>query len=418
MESISLNTQKLVSLPKITWMESLAKRFVLKFLSGLKKGHLVLEDQGQVFVFGQTLKEADIVAHIHVEDASAYIDLLLHGTVGSGEAYIRKSWTTPDLVNVIRFFVINIDEMNAMDNNRPWIMRAVTALGHQLSPNTKEGSKKNIAAHYDLGNDFFNVFLDPTMMYSAAIFDNKSDSLEVASLNKLEIICRKLQLKPEDHLLEIGTGWGGMAIYAASNYGCKVTTTTISMQQYRHTLKRVEEAGLSEKITVLLQDYRDLTGKYDKLVSIEMIEAVGHEFYATYFAKCSSLLKDHGLMLIQAITIPDQRFEYAKNSVDFIKKYIFPGGCLPSIQEISRCLSKYTDMLMVHMEDIGEHYADTLAIWADRFNKNVDSVKAQGFDEQFCRMWEFYLNYCEGGFRERVIGTGQFLFAKPAVRSL
>lgn len=416
--SISVNTQRLVSVPRSTLIERLAKQFVLRFMRTLDKGHLTLEDGERFYSFGQERKETDLIAQIKVLDQSAYVDLLLHGSTGSGEAYIRQSWTTPDLLSVIRFFVINIDKLNSMDSQRPWLLRLMARLGHRFNANTRAGSRQNIAAHYDLGNDFFELFLDPTMMYSSAMFDDQHRTLESASINKLDNICRKLQLSASDHLLEIGTGWGGMAIHAARNYGCRVTTTTISQEQYAYTQQRVTDLGLSGKITVLLKDYRDLTGSYDKLVSIEMIEAVGHEFYQQYFSTCSQLLKPSGLMLIQAITIPCQRFEFAKNSVDFIKKYIFPGGCLPSLTEIATSCLRYTDMAVVHMEEIGEHYASTLNEWHKRFEENLHKVKAQGFNDQFCRMWEFYLKYCEGGFRERVIGTGQFLLAKPEARNL
>ncbi|WP_018014239.1 SAM-dependent methyltransferase [Teredinibacter turnerae] len=417
-DSVGLSTQKLFSLPKSNWMELLAKKFVLRFLGTLKKGHLVLEDGDERYTFGQARGDSDINAHIEVLDSSAYVDLMLHGSTGSGEAYIRRAWTSPDLLSVIRFFVTNIDQLNDMDNDRPWLLRVAMQIGHKLNANSRKRAKENISAHYDLGNDFFKVFLDPTMMYSAAIFATPDTTLEDAAVAKLDAICKKLQLKPADHLLEIGTGWGGMAIHAASHYGCRVTTTTISREQFEFTRSKVKVLGLDDKITVLLEDYRDLSGRYDKLVSIEMIEAVGHEYYREYFSKCNSLLKANGLMLIQAITIPCQRFDIAKDSVDFIKKYIFPGGCLPSVAEIANNCRRYTDMVLVQMDEIGEHYARTLAEWHTRFERNLHDIKAQGFDDKFCRMWEFYLKYCEGGFQERVIGTGQLLLAKPGARNL
>jgi cyclopropane-fatty-acyl-phospholipid synthase len=254
------------------------------------------------------------------------------------------------------------------------------------------------------------------MMYSSAVFPDEKSSLEDASLNKLDRICKKLHLTADDHLIEIGTGWGGLAIHAAKNYGCKVTTTTISKEQREFALKRIAEEGLQDKITVLFSDYRDLEGQYDKLVSIEMIEAVGHEYYRSYFEKCASLLKPDGLMLIQAITIPDQRYDMARKSVDFIQRYIFPGGCLPSVAVIADHVRNYTDLSIIGLEDITEHYARTLAAWRDRFTARLDHVSHQGFDDIFVRMWEFYLCYCEGGFRERSIGTAQIVFAKPGCR--
>ncbi|MEP2617567.1 MAG: cyclopropane-fatty-acyl-phospholipid synthase family protein, partial [Marinomonas sp.] len=305
---------------------------------------------------------------------------------------------------------------NKMYAKRPIWSRIGAKIVHRMNANTKKGSKDNISAHYDLGNDFFFLFLDPTMMYSSAIYPQQEASLEEAAVHKLDRICQKLQLTEADHLLEIGTGWGGMAIHAAKHYGCKVTTTTISKEQYEFAKERVEAEGLQDKITLLLKDYRDLEGQYDKLVSIEMIEAVGHEYYDSYFSKCSELLKPHGVMVIQAITIADQRYDYARRSVDFIQRYIFPGGCLPSNQVIAHKIASKTDMQIVGLEDITEHYAKTLADWRTRFHEARHHVLDMGFDDVFCRMWDFYLAYCEGGFKERAISTGQFVFAKPEHR--
>jgi len=295
-------------------------------------------------------------------------------------------------------------------------MRLTLKIAHGVNRNTRRGSERNISAHYDLGNEFFQLFLDPTMMYSSALFGDRAATLEAASEAKLDEICRQLELKPEDHLLEIGTGWGSMAIHAARHYGCQVTTTTISKEQYEHSLQRVREAGLADRVEVLCKDYRALDGQYDKLVSIEMIEAVGHEFYREYFSTCSALLRDDGKMVIQAITIADQRYESARDSVDFIKRYIFPGGCLPSVAVIADQLARNTDMQMVHLKDITADYATTLACWRDRFMSQLDAVNRLGFDQRFVRMWEFYLCYCEGGFRERIISTVQVAFAKPGYR--
>lgn len=288
---------------------------------------------------------------------------------------------------------------------------------HFFNRNTKEGSRNNISAHYDLGNGFFTLFLDQSMMYSSAIYPQCDASLAEAAEFKLQRVCEKLQLKPQDHLLEIGTGWGGLAIYAATHYGCRVTTTTISREQYDFACARIKSLGLEDRIKVLFDDYRDLQGQFTKLVSIEMIEAVGHEHYDQYFSTCSALLAPDGLMLIQAITIADQRYEQAKKSVDFIQRYIFPGGSLPSIAVIAESIKRNTDLTIVQMEDIGEHYAQTLKHWREAFLAKLEQVRAQGFDERFIRMWEFYLCYCEGGFMERSIGTAQLLFAKPGYRS-
>jgi len=284
---------------------------------------------------------------------------------------------------------------------------------HWLNSNTAEGSRKNIAAHYDLGNEMFQLFLDPTMMYSSAMFNNTTDTLQQASELKLKTICDKLDLKPTDHVIEIGTGWGGFSIYAAKNYGCKVTTTTISEQQFQLAKARVEATGLGDKITLLLDDYRHLQGQYDKLVSIEMIEAVGYQFYDTYFSKVNALLKPDGLALIQAITITDQRYESARKSVDFIQRYIFPGSCIPSNTAMLNSITGKTDLRLFDLEDIGPHYATTLRMWRENFFSNISKVRTLGYSEEFIKMWEFYLCYCEGGFEERALGNVHLLLSKP-----
>lgn len=407
---------KTLNKPKLGITDNFSRNIVLKACAKIQVGHLTIEDESGIHSFGESQATAAVVAHITVHDLSTYFDFFFHGTVGSGEAYMRNAWSTPDLLSVIRLMVLNIQWLSKFNAERPWYSRLLLNIGHKLNNNTLSGSRKNIAAHYDLGNDFFSLFLDPTMMYSSAIYNEKTTSLEQASVNKLETICRKLKLTEHDHLLEIGTGWGGMAMYAAEHYGCKVTTTTISKEQYDFAKEKVKHKGLDNKITLLLEDYRDLEGQYSKIVSIEMIEAVGFEFYENYFAKCSSLLANNGMMLIQAITIPDQRYDYARKSTDFIKQYIFPGGCLPSNEVIAQCVSQHTDMQIIGLQDITQDYAKTLADWHDRFQTRIDDVKAQGFSDSFCRMWEFYLCYCEGGFRERVISTSQLLFAKPSYR--
>ncbi|MGH1469730.1 MAG: class I SAM-dependent methyltransferase [Cellvibrionaceae bacterium] len=395
------------------FFDALAKKGVVKALGFLKIGRLIIEDGGQVSSYGQSSKETDLVANISIHAPSVYRDVLFRGTIGAGESYMLGHWTTPDLLKVIRVLVLNMQVVEQLDNNTSVVNKVSHALLHLSNLNTKQGSKKNISAHYDLGNDFFELILDKSMMYSGAIYPKNDSTLEVAAEHKLEHICQKLRLTSSDHLLEIGTGWGGMAIYAAKHYGCKVTTTTISKEQYEYAKVRVQQEGLADKVELLLEDYRDLSGKFDKIVSIEMIEAVGHKFYENYFSKCSRLLKESGLMVIQAITIPDQRYQQAKNSIDFIQKYIFPGGCLPSNSIIAKHIAEDTNMQIVGLEDITLHYAKTLKEWRKRFFQHIDSVVSQGFDNRFIRMWEFYLCYCEGGFQERVIGTSQFVFAKP-----
>lgn len=409
-----------VGLGKKTFRRSIvdkaAKKAVLAILDRLEVGHLVLEDGDNTYTFGQSLADSQYHAHITVHDSHVYKDVFASTSIGAAEAYMKGYWSTPDLTAVIRLMCANLSLINEADSSGSLWTRLATKAFHAFNANTKDGAKKNISAHYDLGNDFFELFLDPTMMYSAAIYPNADATLHEASVYKLDRICQKLELGPDDHLLEIGTGWGGMAIHAAQHYGCHVTTTTISQEQYDFAKARVYELGLQDRITLLLEDYRDLQGQYDKLVSIEMIEAVGHEFYDSYFSQCSQLLKPDGLMVIQAITIADQRYDYARKSVDFIQRYIFPGGCLPSNAVIAEKIARKTDMQIVAVEDITEHYADTLADWRERFHKEIETVKQQGFDDVFCRMWDYYLAYCEGGFRERAISTGQFVFAKPCYR--
>ena len=391
---------------------ALLRRGVLRQLGQLKNGHLVVIENGERLMFGNS--GAGLVGEVQIHDTSVWGMIASNGSIGAGEAFIHGYWSSPDLTKVIRVLVSNMDVLDAMEGGLARLGRPLIRGLHWVNRNTRKGSQKNIAAHYDLGNEMFEQFLDPTMMYSAAQFLTADDTLEQAQLNKLQRICQKLDLKPEDHLLEIGTGWGSMALYAAQHYGCKVTTTTLSKEQFDYTKNRVVALGLQDQVTLLLEDYRDLTGQYDKLVSIEMIEAVGHHFLPSYFKQCSHLLKPHGLMLLQAITIREQRYEQAKSSVDFIQRYIFPGGALPSVQKMLEIVGKDTDMNMMHMEDFGLHYAKTLRLWHENFRRAHGRLTELGYDEYFLRLWEFYLCYCEGGFLERSIGTAQLLLAKPA----
>ncbi|WP_122664706.1 SAM-dependent methyltransferase [Pseudomonas viridiflava] len=390
---------------------NILRRGVLRQLARLRTGQLVVTEGEERHVFGAA--GALIQGEIQILDSAVWGMVASNGSIGAGEAFIHGYWTSPDLTAVIRVFVSNLDVLDAMEGGMARLSRPFIQGLHWLNRNTREGSQKNIAAHYDLGNELFEQFLDPTMMYSAAQFLTPEDTLEQAQLNKLERICQKLGLKPDDHLLEIGTGWGSMAIYAAQQYGCKVTTTTLSKEQFAYTEKRIEALGLQDRITLLLKDYRDLTGQFDKLVSIEMIEAVGHRFLPTYFKQCAHLLKDDGLMLLQAITIREQRYEQAKRSVDFIQRYIFPGGALPSVHKMLEIVGRDTDMNLLHMEDFGLHYARTLRLWHDNFRHAHGYLAELGYDDYFLRLWEFYLCYCEGGFLERTIGTAQLLLAKP-----
>jgi cyclopropane-fatty-acyl-phospholipid synthase len=413
MSYTGINEVQLSSRRQQPWLDTMARGSVYGLLERLQIGRLVLEDATGRRVFGEMESDA-LTATVKIHDARAFREIMLRGTNGAGEAYMLGYWSSPALVKVIRIMVLNLRLIDEMDRSTSLKARASNLLVRLLSANTLRGSRRNIGAHYDLGNDFFRLFLDQRMMYSAAIYPTAQASLEEAALNKLDTVCRKLQLRPEDHLLEIGTGWGGMAIHAARYYGCRVTTTTISTQQYDYARARVAAEGLADKVTVLLKDYRELEGRYDKLVSIEMVEAVGHQYYSEFFGRCNALLKPRGIMVMQAITIPDQRYDQARRSVDFIQKYIFPGGCLPSNAIVAQHIAQDTDMQMTDFHDITEDYARTLAHWHERFHARLQEVREQGFDETFIRMWEFYLCYCEGGFAERVIGTAQFTFMKSA----
>lgn len=391
-----------------------AKKHILAWLQHFTAGHLSVIDGKQQYQFGD--ENSEHKATIIVNNPECYRDILLNGTVGSGEAYIKGYWHSPDLTAVIQLMVANMQALHQLDGSNSISQKLALKIYSLLTRNTAKKAKENIAAHYDLGNDLFSLFLDKTMMYSAAIYQNEDTPLSQAAVHKLDVICQKLQLTSDHHVIEIGTGWGGFAIHAAQHYGCKVTTTTISQEQYNYADAKIKALGLDDKITLLLKDYRELSGQYDRLVSIEMIEAVGYQYYDSFFNTCDRLLKDDGQMLIQAITISDQRFERAKKSVDFIQRYIFPGGCLPSNTVMHQHLAKNTDMQMFDVHDITYDYALTLKHWRDAFFENINQVKALDYPEEFIRMWDFYLSYCEGGFLERVIQTSQFVACKPKAK--
>ncbi len=409
--------------PKPRKLDRLAKQILFKRLQGIQQGTItIVEDINGLrseLSFGTSDSSSmldDIHVKIEVKNTQFYGEVVFGGSIGAGEAYMQGYFDCDNLTNLIRLMVRNQSLLDSIESGLARLTAPIQKWLHTINKNTQQGSRRNIAAHYDLGNDFFKLMLDPTMMYSSAIFETPKQSLEDASIAKLKSICEKLALKETDHLLEIGTGWGGFAIYAAQNYGCKVTTTTISQQQYVMAVERVKQAGLENKIEILLTDYRDLNGSYDKLVSIEMIEAIGYQFYDTYFAKCSELLKPNGMMLLQAITIADQRYESAIRSVDFIQRYIFPGSCIPSVTAMIKSITKSTDLRLFDLQDIGPHYAKTLAMWRDNFFKNITQIRAMGYPETFIRMWDFYLCYCEGGFEERALGDVHMLLVKPENR--
>ena len=415
-----VDVKQIAKLPLVkSWRSTaLAKRLVFKLFNQLRHGELVIQDGDTTHRFGGGDVSIAPSATVVIHEQRAYSRILTGGTMGAAEAYIDGDWSTEQLTDVTRVFSANIPILEAMKHKQNWFIKAGVKLAHAARKNSVSGSRENIAAHYDLGNEFFSLFLDPSLMYSSAVYPKGSDNLAEASQHKLKLICEDLELKPTDHLVEIGTGWGGMAIYAAENYGCKVTTTTISKEQLDYARAEVERRGLQDKVTLLFEDYRNLSGQFDKLVSIEMIEAVGHEYFDTYFGCVSSLLKPDGKAVIQAITINEQRYEDYRKSVDFIKRYIFPGGCLPSLNIISGALTRTTDMQIIDLRDIAIDYAKTLKHWHEAFMAELDAVKSLGFDEKFIRMWRFYLSYCEGGFRERIIGTYQITMAKPYYRPL
>ena len=392
------------------------RKLLLTQLSKLEYGSLRIVEPGGDHRFGKRTPECDLAATVHVDSVQFFADVAFGGTVGAGEAYIRGLWKCDDLTSLVRIFLRNRDLMNGMDGRWAVFTKPFLKAFHILNRNSKEGSARNISAHYDLGNDLYELMLDETMMYSCAIYPRPNASLHEAQVAKLDAVCQKLALTPEDHLVEIGTGWGGLAIHAATNYGCRVTTTTISREQHDYAKEKIERLGLANRITLLFQDYRDLQGEYDKLVSIEMIEAVGADFLETYLAKCSSLLKPNGTMLLQAITIQDQFYERALGQVDYIQRFIFPGSFIPSITAISTAASEATDLKVSHLEDIGPHYAATLRHWRERFFARLPAVRKLGLNDSFVRMWEFYLCYCEGGFMERALGDVHILLSKPGAR--
>lgn len=394
-------------------MDRAARRLVLDSLQRFPVGQLTItEPDGNRVVMG----EGAPAASLHMLDWRTYRMMMTGGALGAAEAFMEGLWRSDDLVAVIRYFAANVEPMQALEGLTTRLARPMLAALHVINRNSIRGSRRNIAAHYDLGNDFFSLFLDRQMMYSSAIYPRADAELDEAAVHKLDVVCRKLGLTADHHLLEIGTGWGGLAIHAARHYGCRVTTTTISREQYRHACDRVRAEGLEDRITVLEQDYRLLEGQYDRVVSIEMIEAVGHQYLSNYFTQLNRLIKEDGLLLIQAITVPDHRYAFALKNIDFIKRYIFPGGFLPSVRVMMSHLGDDTRLTPLAVEDIGLDYARTLEDWRCRFMAAIDKVAEQGFDERFRRMWEYYLCYCEGAFRERAISTVQVLAAAPGWR--
>ncbi|MGB7685074.1 MAG: cyclopropane-fatty-acyl-phospholipid synthase family protein [Solirubrobacterales bacterium] len=393
--------------------DTLSRAATSQVLGRLRNGRIEVLEDGRQHAFGPP--DADLRATVRINDPAAWRGPI-RGSVGLGETYVDGLWETDDLVTLIR---IAARELRQLDGLRGLVARP-RGLMHRVRrlvpENTRGGARTNISAHYDLGNDLFAAFLDHRMMYSCAVFPSEDATLEEAQLAKLDRICERLRLGPDNHLLEIGTGWGGMAIHAARKTGCRVTTTTISRAQYDLATRRVREAGLEDRVTVLLEDYRDLRGRYDRLVSVEMIEAVGWQYFDEYFRRCDELLTDDGLMLLQAITIDDGIYEIEKASRSFANTHVFPGGCLPSEGLIASSLARVTSMRQVWIDDITAHYPPTLAAWRERFFAAWDRLRSQGYDERFRRLWDFYLSSSEAGFRERRIGDVQVLLAKPRWR--
>ena len=381
-------------------------------LKPILQGSLRLVDGNSDVTFGSGVPRATVTVHA----SRFYRRVAIGGTLGAGESYMDGDWECDDLVTLVRILLANRESLQSLDGRRTLGSQLASLVAHLGRPNSRHGSRRNVAAHYDLSNDFFQTFLDERMMYSSAVYEPGMASLEAASTAKLERLCRKLELGPGDHLLEIGSGWGSLAVYAAQQFGCRVTTVTLSPAQHVAAVARVQHAGLDDRVTVRLCDYRDLDGCYDKLVSVEMVEAVGHEYLEGYFGKLGRLLRPGGLMALQAITIEDHRYRQALRSVDFIKKHVFPGSFIPSVSRLVSAAAATTDTVLVNLEDIGHDYARTLSEWRRRTETHRDDIVALGFDERFLRMWRFYLAYCEGGFLERAISDVQLLFAKPGYR--
>jgi len=396
-------------------LDRFARLTVLSILNNLKFGRVrIIEDHDQ-HNFGNDA-DSKLQASILIHHPSFYNRILFSGSIGAAEAYMQGLWSADNLTTVMRIIALNQPVFAEMETGLARLTAPIYKAYHWARKNTRVGSRKNILAHYDLGNSFYKLFLDPTMTYSCGIFETELSTMEEASVAKYDRICRKLQLGPGDRVMEIGTGWGGFALHAVQNYNVHVTTTTISDEQHRFAAEQFKKAGIQDRVTLLKEDYRNLKGQFDKLVSIEMIEAVGHQYFNTFFRACSQLLHDKGMMLLQAITIRDQEFQGYIHSVDFIKRYIFPGGCVTSVAAMLASIARVTDLRIFHLEDITPHYARTLREWRTCFFDNIQKVRALNFPETFIRMWEYYLCYCEGGFSERYIGNVQMLLTKPLCR--
>ena len=398
---------------KLKWQQAL----VIRMLKQMKRGYMeIVLPGGELIGIGDPA--SDHKARMRIIDPAFFSKCIRYGDVGFGESYVDGDWETDSITRVINWFILNIDESPTISGSRRRfvplnILKSINRWYHRSRENTVKIARRNISEHYDLSNDFFKLFLDPGMTYSSAYFTAPDRTLEEAQSEKYDRLCRQLQIKPTDHVLEIGSGWGGFAVHAAKNYGCKITTVTISERQLQYAKGRFEREGLSDKITILLTDYRKLTGQFDKIVSIEMLEAVGHKYLKAYFAQCHALLKPAGILGLQVITCPDTRYDSLRKNVDWIQKHIFPGSLLPSIAALNQAINKTGELTLVDLKNMGHHYARTLATWRENFNRNKEQVKDLGFDSRFIRKWNYYFSYCEAAFHMRNINVVQMVYTRP-----
>lgn len=410
-EDLSLNGPQQLVESNSSRVTELLRKLLIQVLEHASEGHFLLKEHGRVIAeVGNRIDP--LQAEVNILNTRVYARALIGGNTAAGEAFVDGWWTSPDITSVTRFFARNLGMMDYWGSRFGWLLKPVALTRSLLRANSQRQAKRNILAHYDLGNDLYQAFLDPRMQYSSALYENCELSLEAAQEAKLRRLCEQLQLNENDHLLEVGSGWGGLAIFAASNYGCRVTTTTISDAQFAYAKAAIRQAGLEDRIELLNKDYRLLEGRFDKIVSVEMIEAVGKRYLPGFFGKLDSLLKPGGKLMLQAITIADQRFASYSRSEDFIQKHIFPGGFLPSLSMMTDLLARKTDMVVRDIKDIGIDYAQTLAAWRENFQQQKSELATRGYDEKFANLWIYYLGYCEGGFLERRISTVQLLASK------
>jgi cyclopropane-fatty-acyl-phospholipid synthase len=411
-ESLSSTGNPDFGTSSMTWIQRVAKKRLLSWLQTLEGGTVDFSDPENACCFGQTGAD-ELHASWHVNDQEFYQLLANDGSLGMAESYLRGHWQSDDLTKLLAILCRNMHSIPSPNPALGFVKGLLTRLSIRLRKNTRDTCKRDIATHYDLSNEFFELFLDPTMMYSSGFFEHDHSSLQEASVAKLDRICRKLDLNAHDRVLEIGTGWGGFALHAVSQYGIDLTTTTISDAQYQYAKRRIKLAGMDDRVELLCSDYRDLTGQFDKVVSIEMIEAVGERQLDAYFRQCAKRLKSGGRLVLQAIVMPEQRYQAYRRDIDFIQKYIFPGGFLPSVAAIHESVGRTSNLRLRELEDLSPHYARTLRAWKENFFERLDEVRELGFDKRFIRMWEYYLCYCEAAFQEKAVGVVQIVWDKP-----